>query len=75
MATHQEEVVGQDGDGQDVEQLPSQKARLGKARGFDQARVDFGFDADGNGSNDDQSHHHCSLDVIREKGDLETPQG
>lgn len=75
LGTHQEEIVGQDGDWEDVDKLPADKAGLGEPGRLDQARVDLGLDADGDGSNDNEADDHCSLDVVGEEGDPKPPDG
>jgi hypothetical protein len=73
--TYQEEVVGEDGDGEDVDELPAEEVALGEAGGFDQAGVDVDLDADGDGGDEDEAHDHGSLDVVGEEGNFETSDG
>lgn len=71
----EEEVVGEDGDGKDVHDLPAQQAGLGEARGPDEAGVDVGLDADGDGGDDDKTEDHNALDDVCEEGDFEAADG
>lgn len=70
----QKEVVGQDGDGQDVEELPAEKARLEEVRAIDEAAIHVHLDANGNGSDDDQKDDHDALHDIGDEGDFETSE-
>lgn len=72
--TRQEEVVGQDGHGEDVEELPPQEGRVEVVGLFDQVVRDFRLDADRDDADDDQAQDHGALDVVRDETDLEPAQ-
>lgn len=73
--SYQEEVVGQDGDWEDVKELPSQEGGLQQAGRLDQRRVNIDLDADGDGGDRDKADDHGSLDVVGDEGDLESSHG
>lgn len=71
----QEEVVGQHGHGEDVQQLPPEQARLGEARRVDEGWVDVRAHADRDGRDQDEAEDHDALDVVGHEGDLEATEG
>ncbi len=70
-----EEVVRENGNGQDVHELPAQKARVEVVRALDQVVVDFRLDADGDAADYNQPHHHGALDVVGYEADFEPAEG
>lgn len=70
----QEEAVCQDGDGQDVQELPAEEVGLEEARGLDEAAVDGGLCADGDGGEDDEADDHGTLDDVGQEGDAEATE-
>lgn len=70
----QEEVVRQNGDGEDVDQLPAKKAGLQIAGLVDQATVNVGFHTDRDNREDDQTNDHGTLDDIGNEGHLEAAE-
>lgn len=73
--SYQEEVIRQDGDWEDVKELPSQEGGLQQAGGLDQRRVNVNLDADGDGGDRDKADDHGSLDVVGDERDLESSHG
>lgn len=70
----EEEVVGQDRDGEDVQELPAEEVWLGEPGGLDERWVDVRPRTDSNGRDEDETKHHGTLDVVCQEGDLETTQ-
>ncbi|KAI6763570.1 hypothetical protein HG531_012958 [Fusarium graminearum] len=70
-----EEVVGQNGNRKDVQKLPAEQVGLGKARLVDQRSLDLGLGANGNGSDDDKTNDHSTLNNICNERDPKSSKG
>jgi len=70
----EEEVVCENGDGEDVEELPAKEGSVEETGGFDEVAVDFGGHANSDGGDYDEEEDHGCLDVVGEEGDFETAE-
>lgn len=71
----EEKVIGEDGDGEDVEELPAEEAPLCEAGGVDEFGFNLRLDANGDGGDDDEADDHGALDDVGEERDLEAAEG